>query len=88
MIAVCLGALVLAFVIFVGVEHVRGARALAARLGELRAKGEKLAYTELIPPRPTADQNAFPALMALTNQLTRRSQDRISARATCKVASH
>ena len=74
LIAVWLGALFLVFVLFIGVEHFRGARALAARKSELRAQGEKLAYTELIPPRPAADQNAFPALMALTNQLEKVSE--------------
>lgn len=74
LIAVSLGALLAVFVIFILVERIRGARALSARLSELRTKGERLGYAELIPARPAAGKNAFPGLLALTNQLEELSE--------------
>ena len=69
---VCLwifAALLVLFAIFVTVEHFRGKWELAARLKELQARGEKLTVAELVPPRPSAEQNAAVELVRLMDEL-------------------
>jgi hypothetical protein len=67
--AIGLAVLLFGFAVFLTVEHFRGRSALASRLNELRAVGEKLAVSELTPPRSDRGQNAFTDLLALTNEL-------------------
>ncbi|MDB6017755.1 MAG: hypothetical protein JWR19_2244 [Pedosphaera sp.] len=62
-----LGILAVLFLGFILVEHVRGHRALQARLKELTARGEKLSIAQLLPPPVAPEQNAANDLLALTN---------------------
>ena len=65
-----LGIVAVLGVLCIGVERVRGRRAINARLAELKARGERLAVGELEPRRPPAEQNAVLALLALANEIS------------------
>jgi hypothetical protein len=66
--AVCFGTLALLFVLFVVVEHVRGRWALNDYLNRLQGKGEVLGVAWLEPRHPPENENAFTALVGLTNK--------------------
>jgi hypothetical protein len=66
----CAGTLVLLFILFVAIEHGRGSWALNHRLEGLKAKGEELSVAALEPKRADADQNAFLALVQLSDRLS------------------
>lgn len=57
----CFAGLAVVFVLAVLAEHLRGERALNARLKALADKGEVLSLPELKPKRPASDQNLFAA---------------------------
>jgi hypothetical protein len=54
--------------IFLLEENIRGRIELHSYMRQLRARGEKLTLAEMSLPRPSTDQNALSALLALTNQ--------------------
>lgn len=63
------GILLSIVVLFLLEEHFRGEIALNARFKQLAAQGGKLDYRELLPPKPSPEQNAAVDLIALTNDL-------------------
>ena len=68
--AVGFAVLLVTLCVFLLEENIRGKIKLHSYVRQLRARGEKLTLAEMSVPRPSTDQNAFSALLALTNQFS------------------